>query len=96
MSKALGLWVLAECMDKCSGLMVVTLCVACGHVVWVVLLMGEALSMGQAFQNCGRVCCVGCWRMGRGPWSIETWVGCACVVAFIKQFLAFLMIRPVV
>ena len=45
---------LANAWTNATGLMVVTWRVACGHVVWVVLLMGEGLGMGQASQNVGK------------------------------------------
>ena len=43
---ASGGWLKA--WTSASRLMTITLCAACEHVVWAVLLMGEALSISQA------------------------------------------------
>ena len=48
---------LADAWTDACGLMAVTWCVAYGHVVWVVLLMGEDFGMGQASQNVGNMLC---------------------------------------
>ena len=49
-----------------SGLMAITLYVACGHVVWTVMLM-RGLEHRPRFPKRVRTCCVGRWRMGKGP-----------------------------
>ena len=49
-----------------SGLMAVILCVACGHAVWAIVLLG-GLEHGPSLPKHVKTCCEGYWRMDRGP-----------------------------
>ena len=42
-----------------SGMMVVTLCAACGHDIWAVMLIG-GLKHGPSLPKCVRTYCVAC------------------------------------
>ena len=48
---------LVDAWIDASWLMTVIWCATYGHAVWVVLLMGEDLGMGQASQNMGNMLC---------------------------------------
>ena len=60
---------LADALTDASWLMTVIWCVAYGHAVWVVLLMGEDLGMGQASQNMGNMLC-GLQCDGQKPYDL--------------------------
>ena len=82
-----------------SGLMAVTLCAACGHAMWAVVLMG-GLEHGPSLpKTCENMSC-GLLEDGQRPHGLLRHGLCMCSIcsgssqAITKQFLAFLMIRP--
>ena len=60
-----------------SGLMAVTLCVACGHAVWAVVLMGDLEHGSSLSKTCENMVC-GLLEDGQRPHGLLRHGLCMC------------------